>query len=305
MRYPPSGPTKKSRKSETPAARASQEKEERSRAGDIENSENRLDSPGSSEWRNNEYTHSVYSTSSATAPEALKPRDQNQNIDKISRSESSKKVGPLATDSAFKFTSERPQPGQYLTSPSSRFVEWQFPSLLLRKRWARAMGLEGPGSNPTEAGRDRLIHESAIPIKNVINKGLRDCLFRSFSFYLTGHENSHLRIRELIVDQLSLYGSESQNGFDVGGDSLEQMRKQGTWGTGREISAFATLLNINVYIFSLPDLQVDDLPKRWLWLLIEPSPDLLFPLDPELPRGSIYLEHISRSHYEAVLAVEP
>ena len=82
-------------------------------------------------------------------------------------------------------------------------------------------------------------------------KGDGNCLFRSFSYLITGSEEHHLDIRHWVCEYINLYWekiekfSSKQNYV-----SVSKMAKPGVWGTYIEILAVGSILDTNVYTYT-------------------------------------------------------
>jgi hypothetical protein len=131
-------------------------------------------------------------------------------------------------------------------------------------------------SGPLGRGVGKKINVEIPPQKIKKVKGDGNCLFRAISYWVTGNEEEHARIREVVCEQLR-----------EGGHDVNQMSFTGEWGTEREILAIAELLQINVWIFSV----YTGVP-RWL----------MYPLI-NRKKGSLYLDNSSGNHFDVVIGV--
>ena len=93
--------------------------------------------------------------------------------------------------------------------------------------------------------------------------GNGNCLFRSFSYIITGSEDQHLAIHLIIVNHIStiahlLLGTHIPNRYDPveGHISDAKMDQDSTWGTEVEMFTLAHLLNTATFLYNTRD-------KRW------------------------------------------
>uniref|UniRef100_A0A914UNQ7 OTU domain-containing protein n=1 Tax=Plectus sambesii TaxID=2011161 RepID=A0A914UNQ7_9BILA len=106
-----------------------------------------------------------------------------------------------------------------------------------------------------------IINSSPIdrPLSQNIRKNIadRNCLFRAFSFCLTGSESHHLTVRRVLCDYMEFYPSTWQPlvGACTVSEYLDRgMRTSGIgrehWGTEIEILAFADMFNCMIYVYN-------------------------------------------------------
>ena len=129
-----------------------------------------------------------------------------------------------------------------------------------------------------------------------------NCLFRSFSYIITGSQDQHFEIRTAIVShmrRIATYLEEAQC-VDMGSSVQEYIHntridKVNSWGTTNEMSVLAHLLKCNIYAFST-------INQRW-----EPR----FPshIDPgiieDVTQKSMYILHVNGNHFEVVTSQLP
>uniref|UniRef100_A0A914X6U7 OTU domain-containing protein n=1 Tax=Plectus sambesii TaxID=2011161 RepID=A0A914X6U7_9BILA len=94
----------------------------------------------------------------------------------------------------------------------------------------------------------------------IINKKIvadGNCLFRAFSFCLTGSESHHLTVRRVLCDYIEFYPSTWQP--LVGTRTIAKYLDRGVrtsgigrehWGTKIEILAFANMFNCMIYVYN-------------------------------------------------------
>ena len=153
---------------------------------------------------------------------------------------------------------------------------------------ASGMGPGGPTVNLRRPGRTRNI------------QGDGNCLFRCFSYIITGSEQHYREIRSAIVAHLPniehILISESDNIHNVD-DYLRRtrMNRNATWGTEKEVWALAHMLNTPVYAYKADE-------NSWFYQnpqTIDPDNLFHFITDP-----AIYLVN-ANNHYTPVMSISP
>ena len=120
-----------------------------------------------------------------------------------------------------------------------------------------------------------------------------NCLFRSLSKELLGHEKFHHLIRQILIQFIK--ENDSKFRAYVNGESVanhcKQIENLGEWGTQAEIFAAATLLKIQIFIFTCqPGSQ------EYHWLCYKPLGEvaLLVSVPPVYKNcGSLHLQVIT------------
>uniref|UniRef100_A0A914XA52 OTU domain-containing protein n=1 Tax=Plectus sambesii TaxID=2011161 RepID=A0A914XA52_9BILA len=108
-------------------------------------------------------------------------------------------------------------------------------------------------------GTARLFNRTAAPKPKNIEKIIADgnCLFRAFSFCLTGSEEHHLTVRRVICDFMEFFSATWQP--LVGTRTISEYLDRGVrtsgisrehWGTEIEILAFVDMCNCMVYVYN-------------------------------------------------------
>uniref|UniRef100_A0A914UWQ7 OTU domain-containing protein n=1 Tax=Plectus sambesii TaxID=2011161 RepID=A0A914UWQ7_9BILA len=108
-------------------------------------------------------------------------------------------------------------------------------------------------------GTARMFERTAAPKAKNIRKIIADgnCLFRAFSFCLTGSKSHHLTVRRVICDYIEFFSSVWQP--LVGTCTISEYLDRGVrysgigrehWGTEIEILAFADMFNCMVYVYN-------------------------------------------------------
>ena len=153
---------------------------------------------------------------------------------------------------------------------------------------ANNMGPGGPAVNLRRPGQTR----------NIAGDG--NCLFRCFSYIITGSEEHYREIRSAIVAHLAniehVLVSQSANVHNVD-DYLRQthMNRDRIWGTDKEVWALAHMLNTPVYAYKADQ-------NSWFYqnpAIIDPDHLYHFITDP-----AIYLVN-ANSHYTPVMSISP
>ena len=127
-------------------------------------------------------------------------------------------------------------------------------------------------------------------------KGDGNCLFRSFSYVITGSEEHHLDIRHWVCEYINLYRekiekfSGKQNYV-----SVSKMAKPGVWGTDIEIMAVGSILDTNVYTYTKHG-------SSQCWLKLSKSALGTPSLIRNKSDRQIYLYH-SGSHFEPTVSI--
>ena len=125
------------------------------------------------------------------------------------------------------------------------------------------------------------------------------CLFRSFSFIVTGTQDQHSLVRSLICDHmlqieeiLFQYGHLSTRDYASVSDYLQKsgMRNPYEWGTQLEIYTFAYMCQTDIYVFDVET-------NRWTGY----SKTLIVG-DTDSNSQSMYIYH-PRDHFDVVCSI--
>ncbi len=117
-------------------------------------------------------------------------------------------------------------------------------------------------------------------------KGDGNCAYRSFSFVLTGSENSYQEVREQLVKFMSSHRDKVlwESGTNI--DSyLNNTRRDGVWATEIELLAFSEMTNVAVHVYS---------NKVWMGYRVHSAANTV---------NNIYIDHVNGNHYNVVLQV--
>ena len=131
------------------------------------------------------------------------------------------------------------------------------------------------------------------PFKLFNIKGDGNCLFRSFSYIITGRQNYHSLIRKRIIDHMKTieHAILPHSGSSVDSYLLRtQMRNDGVWGSDIEILTAASLFCTDIYVFTKFGNN-----NRWVkfsrTMLNEPLP---------IGNHSIYIQNTNQVHFDVV-----
>ena len=182
-------------------------------------------------------------------------------------------------------------------------ADWQ-------QRTCREMRLEYHGPNGVTPGGPDVILTPALTYKRIAGDG--NCLFRSFSYIITGSEEQHMLVRHAIIAHMRSLGEYSNfwqvHLSDIHERGLEQyseetaMEYSGEWGSSVEIIALAHLLNIPVYTYCTGG------PSDG-WRAYKPGAayGMLDLSQDDLDSMAMYVHHRyhpHNSHYEVVTAIQ-
>ena len=126
-----------------------------------------------------------------------------------------------------------------------------------------------------------------------------NCMFRSFSYVITGSETHHMAVRMAIVEHMKTISDSLLNKHLRGYTSIDQyiratdMDKPGKWGTLTEILTLADLLKTCIYTY-------DTVRRKWS----RHSPHFVDrTVTDDVTRKGMYLRH-PVCHYDVVLSTE-
>ena len=147
--------------------------------------------------------------------------------------------------------------------------------------------------NVHDSGRGRKIKITSEPTKVACMRGDGNCLFRTFSFVLSGVQSFHKTVREKIVSYMEENNDVFSRIENTPMDkylSASKMKNPGTWGTELEIIAFASMCNTPVHVYCSAG------HGEYKWLVYKPA------IGQSLYNHSVYLQNIY-GHFEPVLDV--
>ena len=143
----------------------------------------------------------------------------------------------------------------------------------------------------------KTILSSDPPHEMVPIRGDGNCLFRSFSHFLTAAQSDHHLVRKAVVQYMHSNTSVFSN--VAGSDdylSRSVMDKAGVWGTDVEVFAFASMVNTTVYVYC-------PVGESYQWLPYRPVRDVQPNVQVSAPAAaSVYISNIN-SHFQPVVKV--
>ena len=171
------------------------------------------------------------------------------------------------------------------------------------EQWQRnacsTLGLVYMGPNRVTPGGPDIDLKPPNRFKRIGGDG--NCLFRTFSFILTGSEDQHMPVREAILDHmvrtahLLLFQHIRSSHTSVQSYiASREMDKSGIWGTETEILALAHMLQTDIYSYSTND-------HKWHKYGIA---DVDRNESDDVTRTSIYIHH-PQGHFEVVRSIRP
>ena len=123
-----------------------------------------------------------------------------------------------------------------------------------------------------------------------------NCLFRALSYVITGRQSYHKTIRAKIIEHMKTIEDQLQPHMNCSLENYLQMSKMkidGICGTDIEIFAAASLLSTDIFVYT-------NISNTYNWQHFSKKM-----LDGSFPENesAIYIEHVSRVHYDVVLDV--
>ena len=123
-----------------------------------------------------------------------------------------------------------------------------------------------------------------------------NCLFRAFSYVITGRQTYHMKVREQIINHMRDIETlllPHMNTSLKGYLAKTKMAGNGVWGTDVEILTAASLLSADIFVYT-------KFGGAYKWQRFSRTM-----LDGKRPEGdcSIYLNHTNGNHYDVVLDV--
>ncbi|XP_071544074.1 uncharacterized protein [Panulirus ornatus] len=129
-----------------------------------------------------------------------------------------------------------------------------------------------------------------------------NCLFRSFSYFLTGSQTSHKRLRHLIVKYMrintSIFSNLAESPNYPDGSNMDCI---GEWGTEVEIVAFASLVATSIAVYGCSG-RDESGATIYKWLTYTPNKDLQSAAGLPTSTKIMYLTNTDM-HFEPVLEV--
>ena len=134
------------------------------------------------------------------------------------------------------------------------------------------------------------------PTKIVPIIGDGNCLFRSFSYVITGRQTYHNLLRQKIVDHMQTIENVLQPHIKssvVDYLARSQMRSNGIWGTDVDILTATCLLNTDIYVYA-------KYGRTFKWSRFSPT---MLNQSPSEIQASVYVQNTSGIHYDVVVGV--
>ena len=156
--------------------------------------------------------------------------------------------------------------------------------------------LAGYGPEPSST-----IPITAAPQEMVSMRGDGSCLFRSFSYLLTGAQSDHRIVRQAVVEYITTNTrifSDLANCDDYPSTSF--MALPGEWGTEVEVLAFASMTNTTVNVYT-PVARMDK-ETVYKWMPYKPVEGTV-PKVQVSASGCMYISNID-SHFQPVIKVK-
>ena len=168
--------------------------------------------------------------------------------------------------------------------------------------WQRAacsqMGLQFIQSNGLSTGSPTMPLTAPNMQKNKRIRGDGNCLFRSFSYLITGTQRQHRAVRQAIVDHMmEIEGDLTALSLDPSYRNVThyiavtRMGEDNTWGTSLEIWVCAHLLQTTIYVYS----------ENEHWNRYGPQLDVRV-YDVDSVEKALYLNH-PPGHFEVVTSI--
>ena len=110
--------------------------------------------------------------------------------------------------------------------------------------------------------------------KRKIIAGDGNCFYRSLSYILYGHQDSHGHLRGQLADLVQLNPATFQTFVWQGNvqDHARHMREEGRWATQVEIAAAASYLGVPIF-----SCTPNPLTKYYYWVCFKPQAHLMYP----------------------------
>ena len=182
--------------------------------------------------------------------------------------------------------------------PNHEWVHYRFYSV--DERWQRDKcnfpGLPFHSPNGVSRGAPDLVLTQIDSTQRIRGDG--NCLFRCFSYLITGSENHHFEIRSRLIEHMpnipNVFTDTSVHSVD---QYLRQSRmdRSRTWGTDKEVMALSHLLNTTIYTYTTTS-------GDWA----RSSPNQVDPsLHSSISEQSMYIRNLSLTHFDVVVSTVP
>ena len=144
-------------------------------------------------------------------------------------------------------------------------------------------------SEPSET-----LPNSSKDCKTILIKGDGNCLFRSLSFVLTGSQDAHIKLRQLLWDYM-LQHKQRIDTISTTSDHVNTSKMQtlGKWGTEIELIAFASMIDTDIVVLGPYN------ETEYRWLTYQPDKNLPPKVQYAKTNQKIFLTNIN-FHFEPV-----
>ena len=153
------------------------------------------------------------------------------------------------------------------------------------------LGLPFHCSNGLSTGGPNVALTCPHVIRSIQGDG--NCLFRCFSYLITGSEEHHMAVRSAFIDHMpnieSVFGGNAQQYITDTG-----MDRSGTWGNTEEVLGLSHLLNTPVYSY---------VPSTYNWTRLSPDVVDLTQHSP-ITQKSIYIQN-QHMHFTVIVSALP
>lgn len=141
------------------------------------------------------------------------------------------------------------------------------------------------------------------PTEKVPIRADGNCLFRSFSYFLTGSQTSHKRIRQLVLKYMRINTATFSNLAETPNyPDGSNMDHHGVWGTEVEIVAFASLVATSIVVYGRFG-RDNSGAAIYKWLTYSPNKDVQPAAGLPPSTKIMYLKNTDK-HFEPVVKVK-
>lgn len=129
--------------------------------------------------------------------------------------------------------------------------------------------MTGPTRDPIPSTKEYRDLQDMLGGERIIDHINSDgnCLFRSISKELLGHEKFHHVLRRITIQFMKVNLEQFKEYHDSMEAHLQKMVNLGVWGTSAEIYAIATLLQVDIFVFSKHPRDT-----QYRWVCYHPQP---------------------------------
>jgi len=137
-------------------------------------------------------------------------------------------------------------------------------------------------------------------IESVLGDG--NCLFRSLAFILHENQDMHVKTREDITHFIKQHKQKFQPYLTQGRNidrHLQNMAKDGTWGTQVELLGAATFYKVPIYIASTSQDH-----QEFHWRKYTPLTNLTGATEARANKSHIELAHLDSCHFDPIVPID-